>query len=353
MNPPASDAVAAAVSGWLSAGYVAPGRPLIVACSGGADSLALAAAVRAVAVSVPAVSAVAGMPAPSAVIVDHGLQPGSAQVARTAAGQLRALGYADVEVIAVQVAGPGGTEAAARDARYRALADAASRTGAAVLLAHTADDQAETVLLGLARGSGPRSIAGMRPWREPWGRPLLGVRRSDTEHACAALGLDPWQDPHNADPSFTRVRLRREVIPLLDEVLGGGVVGALSRTAELMADDLTALDEIAAAATGSAIAPDGALDATALAGVPSAVARRVLRCWLAGITTLTFQHLVRLENLVIHGRSGQAVRLPGDIDVTRRGTVLRITAAGGAAPGIPSGGIPSGGIPSGAGSGGR
>ena len=118
------------------------------------------------------------------------------------------------------------------------------------------------MLLGLARGSGPRSIAGMRPWRPPWGRPLLGVSRADTESACRAAGLEPWQDPHNRDPAFTRVRLRHEVLPLLDEVLGGGVRRALARTAELMAQDLDALDELAEPGPRPTCgADDGALDA--------------------------------------------------------------------------------------------
>ena len=330
--------VLAAVRSFLAAGHVPDGAPLVVACSGGADSLALAAAVRSVAGERQAVLAT----------VDHGLQPGSAEVARSVAEVARAIGYPRIEVLPVRVTGPGGTEAAARDARYTALRELAFSLGpeAAVLLAHTADDQAETVLLGLARGSGPRSVAGMRPWRAPWGRPLLAVRRADTEAACAAAGLVPWQDPHNADPSFTRVRLRREVLPLLEEVLGGGVAPALARTAELMASDLAALDAIAERALaaaertvpgddsgvgprpGSADRPTGVgpdLECSALAAWPDAVRRRALRAWIArwvGVTELTYRHLVRLDGLVTAGRSGSAVRLPGGIDVTRLGDRL-------------------------------
>ena len=353
-----------AVRSFLAAGHVPPSAALVVACSGGADSLALAAAVHAAAGEHPLVLAT----------VDHGLQPGSAEVAREVAEVARAIGYARVEILPVRVTGPGGTEAAARTARYTALRGLASSLGpqTAVLLAHTADDQAETVLLGLARGSGPRSIAGMRPWRAPWGRPLLAVRRTDAEAACAAAGLAPWQDPQNADPSFTRVRLRREVLPQLEQVLGGGVASALARTAELMADDLAALDELAERAlvttertvpangsgagpgpeigAGSTGADPGsqigagstgagpgseigagsagagpALDRAALAAWPAAVRRRALRLWVArrvGVTELTYQHLVRLDGLVTVGRSGSAVRLPGGIDVTRHGDRL-------------------------------
>lgn len=315
MTPPAGrlpphHPVRAALAGWLAAGYVAEDMPLIVACSGGADSLALAAA------------ALSSDREVSAVIVDHALQPGSAAVAERAAGQLRRLGYERPDIVPVQVTGPGGREAAARGARYRALSGKASLQGAAVLLAHTADDQAETVLLGLGRGSGPRSIAGMAPWRSPWGRPLLSVRRRDTEDACAALGVEPWQDPHNADPSFTRVRLRREAIPLLDEILGGGVVPALARTAELMAEDLLALDELAADAFVATVS-DGAVDCSLLAGYPTALRRRVLRTWAGG--ALEYQHLARLDTLVISGRSGQSVRLPGAVDAVRRGKMLTLS----------------------------
>ncbi len=151
----------------------------------------------------------------------------------------------------------GGPEAAARTARYAAL-DAA-RDGAPVLLAHTLDDQAETVLLGLGRGSGSRSIAGMRPYDPPWCRPLLGVRRAVTRAACAELGLTPWQDPHNADRRFTRVRLRAEVLPLLEDVLGGGVAEALARTAAALREDTDTLDDLAA---GAAPAVATATDST-------------------------------------------------------------------------------------------
>ncbi len=183
----------------------------------------------------------------------------------------------------------------------------------AVLLAHTADDQAETVLLGLARGSGPRSIAGMRPWRPPWGRPLLGVTRADTEATCRARGPGPWQDPHNADPAFTRVRLRREVLPLLDDVLGGGVRSALARTASLMREDLDALDEIAAAALHAARPPDGDVGRRRAGRQPAAVLGRVLRAWAAagGAGPLTFDHLSRMTAQVTDRDGPAQVRVPG------------------------------------------
>ena len=305
---------------WL-AGHLSAGQPVVVACSGGADSLALAVAVLTAAGDRPV----------GAATVDHGLQRGSAERAADAARLLTGIGYPDVTVLTVTVDGPGGMEAAARRARYTALrahAGAVSTADlpAAVLLAHTADDQAETVLLGLARGSGPRSIAGMRPWRPPWGRPLLTVTRADTEDACRAAGLQPWEDPHNADPAFTRVRLRREVLPLLDEVLGGGVRAALARTASLMREDLDALDEIAAAALDAAVRPDRTVDVDALSGQPVAVLGRVLREWAArgGAGSLTFDHLTRMITQLTDPRGPAQVRLPGDVDVVRAGNSLRL-----------------------------
>lgn len=335
---PSMDPVVHAVENWLAANYVDPDAPLLVACSGGADSMALASAVLTATAREGRASGtgqVARSRAVAAAIIDHGLQQGSATIASDAAETVHAMGYRRVMVRRVSVGMDGGMESAARDARYAALASIAE--GAPVLLAHTADDQAETVLLGLGRGSGPRSIAGMRPWTAPWGRPLLSIRREETERACAAIGIDPWMDPHNINPEFTRVRLRREVVPLLDEVLSGGVVGALARTAELMADDLAALDAVADRVLAETLGDDGDLDCRGLSEWPSAVRRRVLRTWVrqqSGITALTYRHLVALEDSVIQGHSGRAVRLPGGIDAVRSGKRLHLPAtASDAAPG--------------------
>jgi tRNA(Ile)-lysidine synthase len=269
-----------------------PDQKIAVAVSGGADSLALAAAA-------------ATLTEVTALIVDHGLQPGSADVARRAAGQLHDLKI-DSRILTVDVTGAGGMEAAARRARYAALREAHDGL---ILLGHTLDDQAETVLLGLGRGSGPRSIAGMRALDPPWGRPLLKIRRSVTVLACAELGLKPWQDPHNADPKFTRVRLRHELIPLMEEILKGGVAGALARTAEQLREDLDALDEIAATVprTGAE------LQVTDLREYPPAIRRRVLRAWLkdAGVPELTDGHLRSVDALVGEWRGQGGVWLPG------------------------------------------
>ncbi|MGW5050565.1 tRNA lysidine(34) synthetase TilS [Actinokineospora sp. NPDC004072] len=278
-----------------------PGR-VVVAVSGGADSLALAAAA-------------AHLRPVEAVVVDHGLQPGSAEVAARVVDQLAGIDV-PARVVQVTVSGPGGIEAAARRARYAALRAAAG--DGLVLLGHTRDDQAETVLLGLGRGSGPRSIAGMRPLDPPWGRPLLDLPRATTAAACAALGLTPWQDPHNADPRFTRVRLRTEVLPLMEEVLQGGVAAALARTAAQLREDLAALDDLAATLLTRAGDPDGLIVAE-LTGAPPALRRRVLRTWLLGrgVPELTDAHLRACDDLVGDWRGQRGVALPGGF-VARR-----------------------------------
>jgi tRNA(Ile)-lysidine synthase len=274
---------AAGVQGWC------------VALSGGADSLSL--------------TAVAARTMPTtALIVDHRLQPDSQRVAATACEQAVNLGCVDAQILSVDVGTDGGPEAAARTARYHALDEA--RAGAPVLLAHTLDDQAETVLLGLGRGSGARSIAGMRPCDPPWYRPLLGVRRTVTHAACAELGIDPWQDPHNADRRFTRTRLRADVLPLLEEVLGGGVAEALARTATALREDTDTLDWLAGRALAELGAGEG-LDTGRLATLPEAVRRRVIRSWLlaGGASGLTDKQIRGVDTLVTawRGQGGVAV----------------------------------------------
>lgn len=303
--------------------------PLLVACSGGADSLALAAAALA-----------AAAPTVHAAVVDHGLQEGSARQARETVAVLAGLGI-PASVHRVDVAGAGGPEAAARRARYDALRAARPHPDSPVLLGHTLDDQAETVLLGLGRGSGARSLAGMRVWDDPWLRPLLGVRRAVTRAACAELGLPVWDDPHNVDPRFARVRLRREVLPLLEEVLAGGVAPALARTAAQLREDVDALDAVAAdLLLAVRVAPADRTDPTArpeypgdrrtettaselridpLADTPPALRRRVLRLWLAGegVSRLTDSHLRAADVLAAQGPDRTGGTLPGGLELVR------------------------------------
>jgi tRNA(Ile)-lysidine synthase len=287
-------ALTAAVAAFVS-DHAAADHRWCVALSGGPDSLALTAV------------AAASKPT-TALIVDHRLQRDSGRVAATAREQALSLGCVDAQVLCVDVGRAGGPEAAARTARYRALDDA--RSDAPVLLAHTLDDQAETVLLGLGRGSGSRSIAGMRPCDPPWYRPLLGIRRTLTHAACAELGLTPWQDPHNADRRFTRTRLRNEVLPLLEEVLGGGVAEALARTATALREDTDTLDELARQALAE-VGTGAELDTGRLAALPEAVRRRVIRGWLlaGGASGLTDKQIRGVDTLVTQwrGQGGVAV----------------------------------------------
>jgi tRNA(Ile)-lysidine synthase len=275
-----------------------PRRRVVVALSGGADSLALTAA------------AVAETDSVDALIVDHRLQDGSDAVARSAADQALALGCRTATVLTVDVAEGGSLEAAAREARYNALRDA--RTDLPVLLGHTLDDQAETVLLGLSRGSGGRSIQGMAAFDAPWGRPLLGIRRSVTRAACVDLGITPWEDPHNDNPEFTRVRLRHEALPLLEEILGGGVPEALARTATQLREDGEALDEYAEALLLRVVV-DGEVEVDTLAEAPTAIRRRALRAWLlqGGAKALTDKQLRAVDALVIDWRGQGGVAIGG------------------------------------------
>jgi tRNA(Ile)-lysidine synthetase-like protein len=305
------------------------GALVLVACSGGPDSLALAAGLAFVADRAARRDARRAadrsdgtLPLRAgAVVVDHGLQPGSADAAASAADACRRLGLDPVLVVRVDVVGPGGPEAAARTARYEALEKAATGAGAAaVLLGHTLDDQAETVLLGLARGSGARSLAGMPVVRGLLRRPLLGLRRADTVAACAALGLTPWQDPTNAadhPASGTRSQVRDRALPVLEEVLGPGVATALARTADQLREDADALDALAAALVVRATAEPAGLDCATLAAAPDAVRRRALRAAAvaAGCPAgaLHRTHVLALDALVVgwHGQGPAA--LPGGL----------------------------------------
>jgi tRNA(Ile)-lysidine synthase len=294
---------------------LARGSLVLAACSGGADSLALAAALAFIA---PRAGLRAG-----GVTVDHGLQAGSAERAASVAAALAGMGLDPVRAVAVTVGGAGGPEAAARTARYEALEKVAADAGAAaVLLGHTLDDQAETVLLGLARGAGPRSLAGMPPRRGVFRRPLLQTRRPVTAAACAALGLDPWQDPHNRDRRFARVRVREDALPALEAALGPGVTEALARTATHLRADAEVLENIAAERSGSC----AELTAHSLERMPDAIRGRVLRsaaidagCPAGALSAL---HVRRLDELVTNWHGQRWVDLPGGVRAARKGGLI-------------------------------
>jgi tRNA(Ile)-lysidine synthase len=302
---------------------------VIVALSGGADSLALAAAV---AFEAPK----RGLTAIS-ITVDHGLQPGSDAVAADAARAAAGLGL-DARVVTVTVSADGaGPEAAARDARYRALVEAARDAGGApVLTAHTLDDQAETVLLGLARGAGATSLSGMSPVTERDGillvRPFLAVRRTETEAACAAQHLEPWHDPHNDDARFARVRVRRTVMPVLESELGPGVAEALARTAQQLQEDAAAFAEMIDETIEDIVehAEAGiAVSASALAANPAALRHRIIRHVVAAEfhTSLTRSQTLEVARLVTDWTGQGPIDLPG-CRARRAGALVVFEASG-------------------------
>lgn len=312
-GPPAATAAARVAVRRALAGVEGP---VAAAVSGGADSLALAAALA------------FERPGAYALVVDHGLQPGSAEVAARAAEQCRELGLEPVVLDApaspsrAQHAGAveagarhGGPEAVARTARYAALDRAADERGlTAVLLGHTLDDQAETVLLGLVRGSGARALAGMAPVRGRYRRPLLGTTRATTRAACAEAGLLPWDDPHNEALAYARVRVRAAVLPVLEKQLGPGVAAALARTAEQLRADADALD---------ALTPDTD-DVAELLALPAALRGRALKRWAerACGRAVTAVHVDALRALVEDWRGQGPVALPGGVRARRDGARL-------------------------------
>jgi tRNA(Ile)-lysidine synthase len=256
------------------------GSTVAVACSGGADSLALASA-----------ALFEGKRADLkviAAIVNHNLQEGSKEVALKTQGLLTEMGFDLVEVVDVVVQQNSlGMEAAARNSRYEALAEFANKHNAAfTMLGHTLDDQAETVLLGLARGSGAKSMAGM-PTLSSDGkylRPLLKITRKETVSYCEDLGLEYWSDPQNLDTKFSRVKARLKVLPVLEEELGPGIAQALSRTAEILQDDISYLEdqadqafkEVAKTTNNSVV-----IDVSGLEKLPKAIANRVIHTSLS------------------------------------------------------------------------
>lgn len=301
----ASVAVRNAVKPFLA--QLEAGDNFLVAVSGGADSLALAAALL--------IEAKPLALNPIAITVDHQLQENSQLQAEKVSEQLKEIGYGQVLIKKVVVVATSGIEAGARKVRYEAIAQGMAESKATkVFLGHTHGDQAETVLLGLARGSGARSLAGMAIDNGSYSRPLLSLTRDITERACKEFGLEPWNDPHNFDNDFTRVRIRREVIPYLEEHLDPGISKALVRSAALLRDDADALDEWADR--------EGAdLDCQRLAALPRAVRSRVIKkaALAAGATPgeLTYEQIIAIDALISAWKGQGAVSLAGGVKVER------------------------------------
>ena len=308
------------VTDGLPAGRSTPPRPvqrIVVGVSGGADSLALVAGA---AWCSRRVEELAHVPV-CAVVVDHGLQEGSAAVAARAAAQVEALGV-EAQVVQVEVTDRGdGPEADARVARYRALL---ADRDAVVLVGHTLDDQAETVLLGLARGSGTRSLAGMPERQGRLLRPLLGVRRSETQAACEEAGLEWWSDPHNADPAYSRSRVRA-ALTTLDEAIGPGLAEALARTAELARADADLLDTLSAKLLLEGSQPDGTLAIAPLETADRALRDRALLTWLRReeVADVSAGHVRAVAELITDWRGQQGVDVPG-ARIVRQGGILLV-----------------------------
>ena len=288
------------------------GDSAIVAVSGGADSLALAYVLIK---EVPnlAITLIA-------VTVDHQLQTGSADQAKKVQEQLKAMGYQEVIIEKVSVVEKSGIEADARTARYAALDAIAHAYGASqVFLGHTRDDQAETVLLGLARGSGTRSLSGMATVNGKYARPFLQLTRLQTVAACVEAEITPWNDPHNANEKFSRVRVRNKVMPVMEEEIGPGIAAALARSAAILRDDADALDEMAQAVISRVDLSD--LDCAALAELPRAIRSRILRAaiYAAGAPSgsVSADHLAGVEALVTSWRGQGEASLPGGVKVAR------------------------------------
>lgn len=311
----------------LALAHLAPESVVILGLSGGPDSLALAAAT---AFEAPRLGL-----RPASLTVDHGLQDGSAETAAAAARAATALGL-DALVVRVEVGDAGGPEAAAREARYRVLRDAAHDTGAAaVLVGHTLDDQAETVLLGLARGAGGTSLQGMAAASDlegvPLLRPLLEVRRATTRAACAAEGLEPWADPHNIDPRFARVRVRERVLPVLEDELGPGVAEALARTAAQLREDAEAFEEMIGETIEDIVEPAEAgiaVSVAALAANPAALRHRIIRHVVAAEfhESLTRSQTLEVARLVTDWKGQGPIDLPGCRARREAGRVVFVAA---------------------------
>ena len=291
---------------------IAPGEKIMVACSGGADSLALsfALSVEAKKLAIQIIG----------VTIDHQLQAGSDEQAKRVVAQLEGMGIQLCEIVKVDLSLTDGMEASARRARYGALDAACQRHGAKkVFLGHTRDDQAESVLLGLVRGSGTRSLSAMAAHSGRYVRPLLGITREQTVSACREEGLVAWNDPHNEDPRFLRSRVRTQVLPFLEEKIGPGIAAALARSAGLLRDDADALDEWATREFEK-IDPTS-MDIAALTLLPRAVRSRVIRAAIyakgAPLGSISLEHLNPIEALVTSWSGQGVVSLPGGVKVQR------------------------------------
>ena len=283
------------------------GDRIVVAVSGGADSLALAYALSREASKLALQL--------SAVTIDHQLQDGSNKQAELVVEQMKSIGL-DCAIKKVKVEITEGLEASARKVRYEAFD---SLDTEAIFLGHTHNDQAETVLLGLSRGSGTRSLSGMAEVNGKYIRAFLNITREQTEDACKEIGLIPWNDPHNKDSQFARVRVRTEALPILEKTIGPGISDALVRSAALLRDDADALDQWAEQEILGLAFDD--LDCAYLAGLPRAIRSRIIRRAIyacgAPSGSVSSEHVAAIEALICAWNGQGSAHLPGGVKVER------------------------------------
>ena len=292
------------------------GDYVLVGCSGGADSLALAWTTLVVGKRLELKTGV--------IIVDHQLFPESNSVALNAKKQCEDLGIEEVIIKKVNVEQTHeGLEAAARIARYEAFENVLQETNAQViLLAHTQDDQAETVLMRLTRGSGAKSLSGMAQVSGKYLRPFLHLRKKLVHDSLDLIGLKAWQDPANTDHQFLRVKVRHELMPKIVEVLGESAISSLDKTSQLLRLDNQALEELAQQFFESQkdVKTNG-LEISELEKLPEAIRTRVLKIFAiaSGVHPgpFSFEHIEAIDALVKNWHGQGNVDLPGFIQATR------------------------------------
>ena len=305
-NSPALWQIRKTVKPWLNDSA----QPVLFGCSGGTDSMALAVALfmeRSNTKVIP-------------IVIDHGLQEGSAQITLQTVDRLKQIGFTQVESARAQVTMTDGLEASARRARYQLFNQfIETYQPKYFLLAHTLNDQAENVLLGLARGSGARSLAGMAVKNNIFVRPLLKISREVTIAACSEAGIEIWSDPHNEDLRFTRVRVRKNLLPIIEDNLGPGITEALVRSADLLRDDADALDGFASEYFNQA--DPFSLDVKELERLPKAITTRVLRLAIykagAPAGSLSAEHIAAAQALISDWHGQKEVSLPGNVKLLR------------------------------------
>ena len=314
-NTPALWQIRKAVKPWLSDSA----QPVLFGCSGGVDSMALAVALFMESSNIKVIP----------IVIDHGLQDGSAQTTSQTIDRLKQIGFTQVESARAQVTMTDGLEASARRARYQLFNQFIDTYQPKYfLLAHTLNDQAENVLLGLARGSGTRSLSGMAEQSNIYIRPLLKISREITTAACDEAQLQIWSDPHNEDLRFSRVKTRLNVLPTLEANLGPGITNALARSADLLRDDADALDGFSLEYFNQA--DQSNLDVKDLERLPKAIRTRVLRLAIyragAPVGSLSAEHIASAEALISDWHGQKEVSLPGNVKLLRNSGRITLLA---------------------------